>query len=379
MDMEKLRNEIDEIDDSLVKLFEKRMQSTARLAKHKKEHSVPVSDRTREREIIYRMSGKVAPELAGYTKSLYNTLFDLSKSYQNSLISPESKLASEIKKSLEGSEKLFPERAVVACQGTEGAYSQFACDRMFKYPEIMYVNSFDSVFEAVGRGLCRYGILPLENSTAGSVTAVYELMQKHKFYIVESIKLCISHSLLAAPGVRLDGVKEIFSHEQALNQCSKFLSELKDVKVTVCANTAEAAKSVADSGRSDCAAICSGDCAELYGLSEITSGISNTENNYTRFICISKELEIYPGASCTSLMVRLPHKPGSLYSVISRFAALGVNLTKLESRPVPGSDFEFMFYFDVDASVYSPELAELITQLENELPGLVYLGSYNEF
>ncbi len=379
MDMEKLRNEIDEIDDSLVKLFEKRMQSTARLAKHKKEHSVPVSDRTREREIIYRMSGKVAPELAGYTKSLYNTLFDLSKSYQNSLISPESKLASEIKKSLEGSEKLFPERAVVACQGTEGAYSQFACDRMFKYPEIMYVNSFDSVFEAVGRGLCRYGILPLENSTAGSVTAVYELMQKHKFYIVGSIKLCISHSLLAAPGVRLDGVKEIFSHEQALNQCSKFLSELKDVKVTVCANTAEAAKSVADSGRSDCAAICSGDCAELYGLSEIASGISNTENNYTRFICISKELEIYPGASCTSLMVRLPHKPGSLYSVISRFAALGVNLTKLESRPVPGSDFEFMFYFDVDASVYSPELAELITQLENELPGLVYLGSYNEF
>lgn len=379
MDMEKLRNEIDEIDDSLVKLFEKRMQSTARLAKHKKEHSVPVSDRTREREIIYRMSGKVAPELAGYTKSLYNTLFDLSKSYQNSLISPESKLASEIKKSLEGSEKLFPERAVVACQGTEGAYSQFACDRMFKYPEIMYVNSFDSVFEAVGRGLCRYGILPLENSTAGSVTAVYELMQKHKFYIVGSIKLCISHSLLAAPGVRLDGVKEIFSHEQALNQCSKFLSELKDVKITVCANTAEAAKSVADFGRTDCAAICSGDCAELYGLSEIASGISNTENNYTRFICISKELEIYPGANCTSLMVRLPHKPGSLYSVISRFAALGVNLTKLESRPVPGSDFEFMFYFDVDASVYSPELTELITQLENELPGLVYLGSYNEF
>ena len=379
MDMEKLRNEIDEIDDSLVKLFEKRMQSTARLAKHKKEHSVPVSDRTREREIIYRMSGKVAPELAGYTKSLYNTLFDLSKSYQNSLISPESKLASEIKKSLEGSEKLFPERAVVSCQGTEGAYSQFACDRMFKYPEIMYVNSFDSVFEAVGRGLCRYGILPLENSTAGSVTAGYELMQKHKFYIVGSIKLCISHSLLAAPGVRLDGVKEIFSHEQAINQCSKFLSELKDVKITVCANTAEAAKSVADFGRTDCAAICSGDCAELYGLSEIASGISNTENNYTRFICISKELEIYPGANCTSLMVRLPHKPGSLYSVISRFAALGVNLTKLESRPVPGSDFEFMFYFDVDVSVYSPELAELITQLENELPGLVYLGSYNEF
>lgn len=118
---------------------------------------------------------------------------------------------------------------------------------MFKYPSIMYVDSFESVFKAVERGLCRYGILPLENSTAGSVTAVYELMQKYKFYIVGSTRLCIGHSLLSNEGASLMTVKEIFSHEQALNQCSEFLSKLEGVKITVCENTASAAKAVADS------------------------------------------------------------------------------------------------------------------------------------
>lgn len=379
MDIKKLRDEINNIDDELVSIFQNRMKIAGQIAEYKKENRLPVSDRTREREVLHRLTGEVSPELAVYAKSLYNTLFDLSKTYQTSIIRPESRLTKEIKSALESTEQLFPERAIVACQGTEGAYSQFACDRTFKYPSIMYVDSFESVFKAVERGLCRYGILPLENSTAGSVTAVYELMQKYKFYIVGSTRLCIGHSLLSNEGASLMTVKEIFSHEQALNQCSEFLSKLEGVKITVCENTASAAKAVADSGRTDAAAICSPDCAELYNLTEIRSGISNTENNYTRFICISKNIEIYPGANRTSLMARLPHKPGSLYNMISRFASLDINLTKLESRPVPGSDFEFMFYFDVDASVYSPELAELIAQLENEIPELVYLGSYNEF
>lgn len=379
MDIKNLREEINKIDDELVSIFQTRMEIAKQIAEYKNENNLPVSDRTREREVIHRLSGAVSPELAVYAKSLYNTMFDLSKTYQTSIIRPESRLTKEIKSAVESTENLFPERAIVACQGTEGAYSQFACDRMFKYPSIMYVDTFESVFKAVDRGLCKYGILPLENSTAGSVTAVYELMQKYKFYIVGSTKVCIGHALLSNAGASLMTVKEIFSHEQALNQCSEFLSKLDGVKITVCENTASAAKAVADSGRTDVAAICSPDCAELYNLVQIHTGISNTENNYTRFICISKNIEIYPGADRTSLMARLPHKPGSLYNMISRFAALDVNLTKLESRPVAGSDFEFMFYFDIDASIYSPELAELIAQLENEIPELIYLGSYNEF
>lgn len=379
MDINELRESLNGLDDEIVSLFEKRMTVAKSIAQYKKENNLPVFDRTREREIIYRITEKTQPELTVYAKTLYNTIFDLSKTYQTSVIRPESRLTKDIRAALGNTSNQFPERATVACQGTEGAYSQYACDRMFKYPSITYVDSFESVFKAVDRGLCRYGILPLENSTAGSVTAVYELMQKYHFYIVAGTKLCIGHKLLSNPGATLGGIKEIYSHEQAINQCSEFLSSLSGVKVNVCENTAVAARTVADSGRTDIAAICSPDCAELYNLIEISSGVANTDNNYTRFICISKEIEIYPGADRTSLMARLPHKPGSLYNVISRFAALGINLTKLESRPVAGSDFEFMFYFDIDASVYSSDLAELISQLENEIPELTYLGSYNEF
>ena len=378
MDITELREKLNAVDDELVGTFERRMELAKQIAEYKRENNVSVSDRTREREVINRVTGMVAPELATYAGSLYHTLFDLSKTYQSSLMKSESKLTRDIRAALERTGELFPERAVVACQGTEGAYSQFACDRIFKYPSIMYMDNFEGVFRAVDRGLCRYGILPLENSTAGSVTAVYELMQKYHFYIVASTRMFVGHVLLANPGASLGDIKEIFSHEQAINQCSGFLSTLGGVKVTVCANTATAAKSVADSGRTDAAAICSPECAELYNLRVIGDRIANSANNYTRFICISKDIEIYPGASRTSLMARLAHKPGSLYNVIARFAALGINLTKLESRPVAGSDFEFAFYFDIDASIYSKELAELIIQLENEIPELCYLGSYNE-
>ena len=378
MDIKELREKLNAVDDELVAAFGKRMELAKQIAAYKRENNVSVSDRTREREIINRVTEMVPPELATYAGSLYNTLFDLSKTYQNSLIRSDSKLTRDIAAALERTGEQFPERAVVACQGTEGAYSQFACDRLFKYPSIMYTDNFEGVFRAVDRGLCRYGILPLENSTAGSVTAVYELMQKYHFYIVASTRLFVGHVLLANAGASLSGIKEIFSHEQAINQCSDFLQTLKGVTVTVCENTATAAKAVAASGRTDAAAICSPECAELYNLRQLSDHIANTANNYTRFICISKYVEIYPGANRTSIMARLAHKPGSLYNVIARFAALGINLTKLESRPVAGSDFEFAFYFDIDASIYSKELAELIIQLENEIPELCYLGSYNE-
>ena len=378
MDIKDLRESLNAVDDELVAVFERRMDLAKQIAEYKRENNVSVSDRSREREVINRVTGMVPPELATYVGSLYNTLFDLSKTYQNSLMRSESKLTRDIAAALERTGETFPARAVVACQGTEGAYSQFACDRVFKYPSIMYMDDFEGVFRAVEGGLCRYGVLPLENSTAGSVTAVYELMQKYHFYIVASTRMYVGHVLLANRGASLSGIKEIFSHEQAINQCSKFLATLDGVKITVCANTASAAKAVAESGRTDAAAICSPECAELYNLRLISERIANSANNYTRFIVISKNVEIYPGASRTSLMARLAHKPGSLYNVIARFAALGVNLTKLESRAIAGSDFEFAFYFDVDASIYSPELAALIIQLENEIPELCYLGSYNE-
>lgn len=377
MDLNELRNKIDGIDKELVKLFKERMETAAEVGKFKQENGIPVFNRQREREIINNVTDSVPEELQSYAKTLYQTLFEMSRSYQKRIIYPQSDFSKMIEEATAGEPLPMPERATVACQGVEGAYSQYACDKMFAYPSIMYFSGFEDVFKAVDSGLCRYGILPVENSTAGSVNKVYDLMNKYKFYITHSLKLFIGHTLLAPRGIKLEDVKEVFSHEQALNQCSEYLAKL-GVKVTVCENTAVAAKMVAQSGRTDCAAIGSKDCAELYGLSVLKSGIQNTDNNYTRFICISKKLEIYAGADKTSIMMTLPHKPGSLYNVISGFAALGLNMTKLESRPLPGTNFEFMFYFDIDASVYSKNLRVLLNELEHDAEQFSYLGSYTE-
>lgn len=377
MDIKELRKEIDSIDKELTALFQKRMEVAAGVAKYKQENNMPVFNREREREVLNSVTARVPEELESYTKTLYETIFNLSRSYQKKLIKPQSSVSKMIADVTAQTPCERPSRAVVACQGVEGAYSQFACDKMFTYPSIVYCRGFEDVFKAVDSGLCRYGVLPVENSTAGTVNKVYDLMKEHKFYIVHSLKLFIRHSLLAPEGVKLEDVKEIFSHEQAINQCSGFLSKL-GVKVTPCENTAVAAKMVAESGRKDCASIGSKDGAAQYGLSAIKTGIQNTDNNYTRFICISKTPEIYPGAKKTSFMMTIPHEPGSLYNILSRFAALGLNMTKLESRPIPGSNFEFMFYFDIDASVYSDNLKALFSELENDAEQFSYLGSYTE-
>lgn len=378
MELDVLRQEINEIDNQLVSLFEKRMGVSLEVAKYKRENGKPVLDKSRERALLNRVAALAGDDMQTYVRLLYSTVLNLSRSYQHQYLDSASCLADKIEAAIKKTEPLFPEQAVVACQGVEGAYSALACERVFKNPDILFFDRWEAVFSAVQKGLCRYGILPIENSTAGSVNHVYDLMSQNKFYIVRSIRLKVNHTLLAKEGTRLADVKEIFSHEQAINQCSAFLNQLNGVKVTVCANTAAAAKLVAESGRTDVAAISSKNCAQLYGLKVLSEEVQNNGNNYTRFICIAKDLEIYPGASKTSMMLTLPHEPGSLYTVMSRFYALGINLLKLESRPLPDRDFEFMFYFDIEASVYSPDFLQLLTELEGSTEKFVYLGSYLE-
>ena len=377
-DLKVYREKIDNIDEKLVSLFKERMDTALEIAKFKAQNNLPVLNASREREIISKVTELCGDDLAMYGKILYSVLFDVSRSYQNTYITKNTILAKDIEDALENTSKEFPKKAVVACQGVEGAYSQQACDKLFAFPSIMYFNRFEGVFQAVESGMCKYGILPIENSSYGTVGEVYDLMKKHKFFITRSIKLKLSHTLLSKKGVKLSDVNEIFSHQQAIGQCSEFLKSLKNVKVTVCENTAQAAKMVSESERNDVAAISSVNCAHLYGLSVLSDNVQDSDNNYTRFICISKNLEIYPGANKISLMMTLPHQPGSLYTTISKFSALGLNLTKLESRPILGSDFEFMFYLDMDASIYSDEVIKLLCEFENSLDTFVFLGSYYE-
>lgn len=376
MDLQNLREQLDGIDNELAALFDKRMDVVEQVAEYKRANNVPVMAAGREREILYRVTGLVKPDRMEYAKILWSTLMEFSRDYQEGrMYDGQSELCQTILAEA-AAKKAFPQRAVVACQGVEGAYSQIACDKMFPLSQIMYFGRFDGVFRAVENGMCRFGLLPVENTTAGSVTEVYDLMEKYNCKIVRSLKLKIEHCLLARPGARLEAIREVVAHEQALDQCSEFLKD-KGIKVTVFSNNAAAAQYVSQSGRDDLAALASENCAALYGLSVLSRKVANSDHNYTRFICLSRKLEIFEGADKLTFVASAAHRPGSLYNLIAKFATRGLNISKLESRPIPGKDFEFRFYFDIEAPVTSPDVLAVLGQLETE-DFFTFLGAYSE-
>ena len=358
MDLTELRQKIDALDDSIRDAFLERMAICADIAAYKKENGLAVAHPGREREIVARLTKDMDADMATYFKIFYSGLFEVSRAYQTKKTADVGRLSDMIHKAMETTPATLPVTCTVACQGAEGAYSQLAAEKLFSIPSILHFGTFEGVFNAVAGGLCRYGVLPIDNNLHGSVTEVYDLMKKHKVYIVKSVKLRVDHSLVARPGATLSGIREIVSHPQALGQCRGFLDSLgKDVKITECASSA---------------------CASLYGLVELQASVADSDNNHTRFIVISKTLEIYPGANKTSIMFTLPHTPGSLFSIISKFAALGVNFSKIESRPIRGKDFEYMFYLDFEGSLADEGLLKTLDLFDAEYPGGTFLGSYSE-
>lgn len=378
MDLNEIRDKIDKVDDQIIDLFAQRMELSNEVAQYKRAMGIPVIDMTRERDKRNKIFEKSPKEIREYLPQLYSVVFDLSRSYQNRLNGVGNELVQNIQAAIETTPKLFPSNISVACQGCEGANSQIACDRLIHGAKIMYFEDFEGVFAAIDTGFCKYGVIPIENSLAGSVNQVYDLMQRHQFHIVRSVRQKIDHNLLVKPGVKFEEIREIYSHPHALSQCSTFLSSLKNVKALPSQNTAVAAQMVATSEHRDVAALASRACIKLYGLECLKPAVQDKDNNYTRFICISKDLQIFPGADRTSLMVSVSHEPGALYKILSRFYALNVNLIKLESRPLPDRDFEFMFYFDVEASVHDPRFIQLIAELQGVCESFTYLGSYSE-
>lgn len=378
MDIKELRQEIDKIDRDLLESFTRRMNVSLKIAEYKRENNMAVYDPQRERQLLCGIHERAGEELGGYAVALYKSIMELSRTYQHHILDPMPKIKEEISQTLKTSPNMLPPYSKVACQGIEGAYSQIAAARMFENPSISYYGDFEDIFRAVESGECDYGVLPIENSTAGSVNRIYDLMKTHTARIVKSARIKIDHNLLAKKGTKISDITEVFSHEQAISQCASYLSKMQGVKITVCQNTAMAAKAVAESARADVAALSSYSCADLYGLSVLDSSVQNMQNNFTRFICISKEKQILPGADRTSIMLKCPNTPGALYHTIAKINAHGVNLIKLESRPIPERNFEFMFYFDIEASIYSENLIELLGELEQNSEDFRYLGSYTE-
>ena len=264
----------------------------------------------------------------------------------------------------------------IACQGVNGAFSSMACDKLFpKAKSIMFCKDFDSVFDAVENGSVDAGVIPIENSTSGSVIGVYNLMRKHHFFISRAVLFDIRHCLLAKNNVDIYKITDIYSHEQALSQCGDFLAQYPHINIHPYSNTAAAARMVAESD-DNIAAIASEKCADLYGLNILEKDIQNTATNRTVFVCITKRMYIDKKADRISVCLTLPHKMGSLSELLNMFYIAKLNLLKIESRPLPDKDFEFLFYFDFAGNIEDEKTVSLLLYLNDTLEYFEFLGNY---
>lgn len=374
--IEQLRKKIDVVDDKIVSLYLDRLNLSKEIGEEKIKSSSPIDVKDRENDILFRLLKNIDNEdKKAYIKQFYDFVFMQSKNYQRSLQTIHSKQIDAYRDALKKGKKIFPLSASVACQGVEGAYSEVASKKLFEVSNITYFKNFESVINAVNSGLCEYGVLPLENSTVGSVLPVYDALSDNKCYIIRSIQINVGHCLAVKD--KNAKIKTVYSHSQALEQCKNYI---KSIGATPIAqdNTALAAKLVKESDDDTIAAICNEDCASLYGLKVVAKDIQDKGVNKTTFICISKDLMVTEGANKVSILTTLEHKPGSLSVLLNRFYTEHLNLTKLVSRPRLGKDDEFMFYFDFEGDVEKGSFLNLLSDLENTSEIFTFLGSYKE-
>lgn len=372
-DLSEIRKDIDRIDDELIKLFRKRMDCAKEVGYYKKEKNISVLNQQRESEILDDVEKK-GGEYGSYARLLFSNIMELSRALQHNIVGSGKKLRAEIENAPE-----MPDlkNVTVAYQGIKGANSHEAALKLFPDSRLVNYKGFGDVFEAVNSGEVTFGILPVENSTAGSVSAVYDLILHYRFYIVGALDMPIDHCLAGLKQSQLSDIDTVWSHPQALSQCSEYCEKMGFTPIP-CANTAVAARDVMREKRLNVAAICSYKAAEEYGMKVFDNHLQDNPHNATRFIVISKQLYISGGANKISLCFSLPHVTGSLYSLLCRFNSLGLNLTKIESRPMAAKDFEYLFYLDFAGNVHSENVVDLLSQLSEEMPEFSFLGNYSE-
>lgn len=375
MDLLELRKQIDDIDEQLIPLLLKRMEVSKGVAAYKVEYNIPVLNAQREQEILDDVAEKCG-EQGDAMKTVFSAIMDTSRALQHKIIGGGQELRSSIENAVRH-KKLTANGKAIACQGVDGAYSGRAANALFPDSPISFYKQFEDVFEAVNQNKALFGIIPVENSTAGSVHESYDLIMKYRFYVVGAYDLKIDHCLCAKADTKYEDIEDVYSHPQALAQCNIFLKNFDFTGVNF-TNTAAAAKYVASSDKNNIAAICSESAAKKYGLKILKRGIQNVSNNTTRFIVISKELVIDDDADKISLIFSAPHRTGSLYRVLGRFSMTGLNLTKLESRPVANGKFDYYFYVDIMGSVNDESTLDLLCALSDELPEFTFLGNYYE-
>ena len=375
MSLKPIREEINRIDEHIAELFAKRMECARYVAEYKKEHGMEILNKDREEEVL-ESAERRAGAYGNSARQLYSMILELSRALQYDIIGSGSNLKNKIYMA----EKAVPrnENIKVACFGVEGTYANKASLEAFPNCRIDFYSAFQDVFSAICSGEAEFGVVPIENSSAGSVTEVYDLMLKYRLYISMAIDIPVNHVLAVKKGTNFSDIKKIYSHHQALYQCSHFFRNYSGITAQTYLSTAAAAKMVSESNDMTIGAVCSEEAAEKYGLDIIMRGFQNNPNNKTRFIVISKKLYISDISQKISLCFSLPHKTGSLHSVLCRFAVNGLNLTKIESRPIIGTDFEYLFYLDFTGNVADKNTLKLICALSEELSEFSFLGNFEE-
>ena len=376
MDLTTLRQEIDAIDRELVDLFCRRMDVTKRVGEYKQTHGIPVLDQERERQVLQNKGELSGDELRPAVITLYQTIMALSRRQQRDLMGKGTDNPGLRRWAASRTGARSPiARPRVVYQGVPGAYSEQAAVNFFgEEVRSEGLEQFEDCFTAIREGAADYAVLPIENSSTGAIRQIYDLLTQYECYMVGETTVRVEHCLMALPGASLDAITHVYSHEQGLFQCERYLNAHPDWKQVPQADTAGSARMVADSGDLTKAAICSARAAELYGLNILARAINHNSHNTTRFVVVSPRMELRPGADKISTLFVLPHEAGSLHEILTTFAVHGLNLVKLESRPLPERSWEYMFFLEFTGRPDDPAAADALHELAQTTGDFRVLG-----
>lgn len=374
MDLLELRDKIDVIDSQIVELYEKRMDICRQVAEYKISTGKKVFDKQREMEKLSRVKSLTHNDFNSHgIEELFEQIMSMSRKLQYRLLAENGSLG---KLPFIGVEKLETTGARVVFQGAEGAYSQAAMMKFFGNEiNSFHVDSFRDAMSAIDEGSADFAVLPIENSTAGIVSEIYDLLQEYENYIVGEQIIKIEHCLLGVPGADISQIKRVYSHPQSLMQSARYLGNHDWQQISM-QNNAFAAQKVATEKDPSQAAIAGEQAAEVYGLKVLQKGINDSGNNSTRFIIVTNQKIFRKDASKISICFELPHESGSLYHMLSHFIYNNLNMTKIESRPIEDRTWEYRFFIDFDGNLADSAVKNALRGLRDEARNMKILGNY---
>ena len=380
-DLSEIRKSINEVDQSLAQLFEKRMELVALVAEYKIENDIPILNSEREKQVIERALESLRDKsLSREMEIFFNELMAISREYQSRYI--DEKFVAQTR----GSDEAWGISALasgetkklkIGFQGVEGSFSEEALLNYFgREAMTSSFRFFEDVFMAIDRGDVDYGILPVENSSTGSVNEVYDLLRKYGCHINGEIVLKVKQNLLGVKGARMEDIKEVYSHSQGFQQSAEFFKEHSSWKLIPYHNTALGAKLVSEAGDISRAAVASERAAAIYGLDILKENLNFNSKNYTRFVIVGKDLELDESSDKISVVLTVRHKAGSLCDVLRLFSQEGLNLLKIESRPIMDKSWEYFFHLDFEGNLQDPHVSRIMDQIRSRTTYFKILGNY---